>query len=265
MKVVTNARELPSACAFVPTMGALHAGHASLIKKAREHSDRVVVSIFINPLQFENKDDLAKYPRTPEFDIDLAASAGATHLWLPNVAEIYPGEVTKISAGALGDIYEGVKRPGHFDGVLTVVNRLFELVKPTWAIFGEKDFQQLILIKSMKSGVQIIGAPTVRDADGLALSSRNVRLDPAGRKAATVISRALFAASQETTLESAQRLVLQILSDEATFTCDYAEIIDETEFIPATQSTTHARAIIAGWINGIRLIDNMAMKLGARS
>jgi pantoate--beta-alanine ligase len=137
MKIAVNAKELivDGACAFVPTMGALHAGHASLIKKAREYSDTVVVSIFINPLQFENKDDLAKYPRTPEFDIELASQAGATHLWLPTVDEIYPGEVQKISAGALGDIYEGVKRPGHFDGVLTVVNRLFELVKPHWAIF----------------------------------------------------------------------------------------------------------------------------------
>ncbi|MEY3364715.1 MAG: hypothetical protein RL332_515, partial [Actinomycetota bacterium] len=129
---------------------------------------------------------------SPEFDIELASQAGATHLWLPTVDEIYPGEVQKISAGALGDIYEGVKRPGHFDGVLTVVNRLFELVKPQWAIFGEKDFQQLTLIKSMKSDVEIIGAPTIRDTDGLALSSRNVRLsDP---KAALVIYRALLAA-----------------------------------------------------------------------
>ena len=110
MKIAVSAKELAvdGACAFVPTMGALHAGHASLIKRAREYSDTVVVSIFINPLQFENKEDLAKYPRTPEFDIELASQAGATHLWLPNVNEIYPGEVQKISAGALGDIYEGV-------------------------------------------------------------------------------------------------------------------------------------------------------------
>jgi pantoate--beta-alanine ligase len=164
MKIAVNANEIAvdGACAFVPTMGALHEGHASLIKKARTLSETVVVSIFINPLQFENKDDLAKYPRTPEFDIELAAQSGATHLWLPTVEEIYPGEVQKVSAGALGDVYEGIKRPGHFDGVLTVVNRLFELVKPKWAIFGEKDFQQLTLIKSMKSEVKIIGAPTIR-------------------------------------------------------------------------------------------------------
>lgn len=264
MKIAVAAKELAAdgACAFVPTMGALHAGHASLIKKAREYSDRVVVSIFINPLQFENKDDLAKYPRTPEFDIDLAASAGATHLWLPHVAEIYPGEVKKISAGALGDIYEGVKRPGHFDGVLTVVNRLFELVKPTWAIFGEKDFQQLTLIKSMKSDVQIIGAPTVRDADGLALSSRNVRVSD--RQAALIIHRALLFASQEKEINRARKVMNEVLASEESFTLDYAEIINEGNFAPALQSDANKRAIIAGWVNSVRLIDNMPMNGGAQ-
>jgi len=264
MKIAVAAKELAvdGACAFVPTMGALHAGHASLIKKAREYSDTVIVSIFINPLQFENKDDLAKYPRTPEFDIDLAASAGATHLWLPNVSEIYPGEVTKISAGTLGDIYEGVKRPGHFDGVLTVVNRLFELVKPTWAIFGEKDFQQLTLIKSMKSDVQIIGAPTVRDANGLALSSRNVRVSD--REAALIIHRALLFASQEKEINRAREVMNEVLASEESFTLDYAEIINEENFAPALQSDRSKRAIIAGWVNGVRLIDNMPMNGGAQ-
>jgi pantoate--beta-alanine ligase len=264
MKIAVAAKELAvdGACAFVPTMGALHAGHASLIKKAREYSDIVVVSIFINPLQFENKDDLAKYPRTPEFDIELAASAGATHLWLPNVAEIYPGEVTNISAGALGDIYEGVKRPGHFDGVLTVVNRLFELVKPTWAIFGEKDFQQLTLIKSMKSDVQIIGAPTVRDADGLALSSRNVRVSD--REAALIIHRALLFASQEKEINRGREVMNEVLASEESFTLDYAAIINEGNFAPAQQSDENKRAIIAGWVNSVRLIDNMPMKGGAQ-
>ena len=264
MKIAVAAKELAvdGACAFVPTMGALHAGHTSLIEKAREYSDTVVVSIFINPLQFENKDDLAKYPRTPDFDIELAANAGATHLWLPNVQEIYPGEVQKISAGALGDIYEGVKRPGHFDGVLTVVNRLFELVKPTWAIFGEKDFQQLTLIKSMQSSVEIIAAPTIRDTDGLALSSRNVRLsDPS---VALVIYRALIAASKEKNTDSARALMIEILTSEEAFTLDYAEIINEINFEKAQQSDSNKRAIIAGWVNGIRLIDNMPMNGAAQ-
>ena len=265
MKIVTDASELVHGCAFVPTMGALHRGHQSLFKLAASRSDQVLASIFVNPLQFENTEDLEKYPRTPEKDIEMAQAAGVTHLWFPRYEELYPEGFEKISAGALGNIYEGAARPGHFDGVVTVVSRLFELAQPKRAIFGEKDFQQLTLIKKIKTDVEIIAAPTIREIDGLALSSRNVRLDPAGRKAATVISRALLAASQETTLESAQTLMLQVLSDEATFTCDYAEIIDENEFIPASESTLHARAIIAGWINGIRLIDNMAMKLGAHS
>jgi pantoate--beta-alanine ligase len=264
MKIAVNAKELTvdGACAFVPTMGALHAGHASLIKKAREYSDTVVVSIFINPLQFENKDDLAKYPRTPEFDIELASQAGATHLWLPNVDEIYPGEVQKISAGALGVIYEGIKRPGHFDGVLTVVNRLFELVKPKWAIFGEKDFQQLTVIKSMKSGIEIIGAPTIRGADGLALSSRNVRLSDSN--AALVIYRALSAAAKEKDIDAARGVMQSVLASEAAFTLDYAEIINGSNFEKAVQSDGSKRAIIAGWVNGIRLIDNMPMNGGSR-
>ena len=264
MKIAVNAKELSvdGACAFVPTMGALHAGHSSLIKRARELSDRVIVSIFINPLQFENKDDLAKYPRTPELDIETASKAGATHLWLPSVEEIYPGEFKKLSAGPLGDIYEGVKRPGHFDGVLTVVNRLFELVKPQWAVFGEKDFQQLTLIKSMKSNVQIIGAPTIRDVDGLALSSRNVRVSD--RKAALVIYRALSAAAKEKSVDSARAAMAKVLQSEESSTLDYAEIINEENFEIAQQDDANKRAIIAGWVNGIRLIDNMPMNGGAQ-
>ena len=264
MKNAVNAKELvvDGACAFVPTMGALHEGHASLIKKAREYSDTVVVSIFINPLQFENKDDLAKYPRTPELDAEIAASAGATHLWLPTVEEIYPGEVQKLSAGPLGDIYEGVNRPGHFDGVLTVVNRLFELVKPTWAIFGEKDFQQLTLIKSIKSDVEVISAPTIRAADGLALSSRNIRVSD--RNAALVIYRALSAASQQKSIDDARSVMTEVLSREEAFTLDYAEIISESNFEIASESDSNKRAIIAGWVNNVRLIDNMLMNGGAQ-
>jgi len=265
MKIVTDASELLHGCAFVPTMGALHSGHQSLFKLAASHSDQVLVSIFVNPLQFESAEDLEKYPRTPEKDIEMAQAAGVTHLWFPRNEELYPEGFEKLSAGPLGNIYEGASRPGHFDGVITVVSRLFKLAQPKSAIFGEKDFQQLALIKKLKSDVDIIAAPTIRESDGLALSSRNVRLDPTARKAATVISRALFAAKSEQDLESAQSVMLHVLNEETTFSCDYAEIIDEIEFTPATNSTLHARAIIAGWINGIRLIDNMSMKLGAHS
>ena len=265
MKIVTDASELVRGCAFVPTMGALHTGHQSLFRIAASHSDHVLASIFVNPLQFENAEDLEKYPRTPEKDIEMAEGAGVTHLWFPRYEELYPEGFEKVLAGPLGDIYEGASRPGHFDGVVTVVSRLFELVQPQSAIFGEKDFQQLALIKKIKSDVEIIAGPTIRESDGLALSSRNVRLDSDARKSATVISRALFAAVREESVESAHSRLVQILGEEDAFTCDYAEIIDENEFTLATDSTLSARAIVAGWINGIRLIDNMSMKLGAHS
>ena len=256
MKVVTNARELPSACAFVPTMGALHAGHASLFQLAKKYSENVVASIFVNPLQFESQEDLAKYPRTPDIDIEIAAAAGVTHLWLPNQSEIYPEGFAKQSAGPIGDIYEGKSRPGHFDGVLTVVRRLFDLVNPAVAIFGEKDFQQLHLIKVIAGEVEIITAPTVRENDGLAMSSRNVRLTPEGRTAATVIYRALTQAKTEEELRA-------ILATEPAFTVDYADFIDEKSFAHAQSSSSDLRAIIAGWINGVRLIDNMPMGIRA--
>ncbi len=265
MKIVTDASELVQGCAFVPTMGALHVGHQSLFKIAASQNEKVLASIFVNPLQFENAEDLEKYPRTPEKDIEMAETAGVTHLWFPRSEELYPTGFEKISAGPLGDIYEGASRPGHFDGVVTVVSRLFELAQPTSAIFGEKDFQQLTLIKKLKTDVEIIAAPTIRESDGLALSSRNVRLDPQSRASATVISRALFAAAGETNIQTARTLMREILDGQTAFICDYAEIIDENEFTPATDTTPNARAIIAGWLNGIRLIDNMAMKLGARS
>ena len=265
MKIVTEASELVPGCAFVPTMGALHSGHQSLFKIAASHNKNVLASIFVNPLQFESSEDLAKYPRTPEKDIEMAQAAGVTHLWFPRYEELCPEGFEKLSAGPLGDIYEGASRPGHFDGVVTVVSRLFELAQPQCAIFGEKDFQQLALIKKIKTDVEIIAAPTIRESDGLALSSRNVRLEPVARKAATVISRALFAAASQENIASAHSRLLEVLAEEDAFTCDYAEIIDENEFTSATESTAHARAIIAGWLNGIRLIDNMAMKLGAQS
>jgi len=256
MKVVTNARELPSACAFVPTMGALHAGHASLFTLAKKYSDDVVASIFVNPLQFESKEDLAKYPRTPELDIEIAAASGVTHLWLPQQSEIYPDGFSTVCAGPIGDIYEGKSRPGHFDGVLTVVNRLFDLVRPKVAIFGEKDFQQLQLIKTIAGDIEIITAPTIRENDGLAMSSRNVRLTPEDRTAAQVIYRALSESTTEAQLRA-------ILASEPALTVDYADFIDEKTFAHAQSETENVRALVAGWINGVRLIDNMPMGIRA--
>jgi len=253
MKVVTSALELPSGCAFVPTMGALHAGHGSLFTIASTYSKDVVASIFVNPLQFENKDDLEKYPRTPERDIELAEKYGVTHLWFPGFEEIYPEKFTRLSAGPIAKLYEGSSRAGHFDGVVTVVRRLFDLVKPQVAIFGEKDFQQLALIREIANDVEIIAAPIVRESDGLAMSSRNVRLSESGRIAARIISKALREAASEQELRG-------ILATEPAFTIDYADYIDEETFLAPTESTRFTRAIVAGWINGVRLLDNMAMK-----
>ena len=257
MKVVTTARELPSACAFVPTMGALHAGHGSLFSIASEQAENVVASIFVNPLQFENDEDLKKYPRTPERDIELAEKYGVTHLWLPLYEEIYPSGFTQLKAGPISRLYEGASRPGHFDGVVTVVRRLFDLVRPKVAIFGEKDFQQLTLIREIADEVKIIAAPIIREADGLAMSSRNVRLTESGRSAAQIISKALF----ESTSESELR---EMLKSEPEFTLDYADYIDVNTFAAPTDSTQFTRAIVAGWINGVRLLDNMAVKSEAK-
>lgn len=262
MRVERVITDLARPCAFVPTMGALHAGHQSLIKMAREYCDEVVVSVFVNPLQFEDKDDLAKYPKTPERDELLASEAGATLLWRPDVTDIYPGNKTKLSAGEIGTRFEGASRPGHFDGVLTVVNRLFDLVKPKYAIFGEKDFQQLFLIKKMAAElhpeIEIIAAPTIRELSGLALSSRNVRLSESGIERAQIISKALNAAATKESLSEMQA-ELAVLNTSAGFELDYTEIIDEETFELANENTARPRAIVAGWVDGVRLIDNQAM------
>jgi pantoate--beta-alanine ligase len=244
---------------LVPTMGALHKGHQALIKRARTLDKEVIVSIFVNPLQFENKEDIDAYPRTPERDIEIATIAGATQVWFPEFEELYPEGFQTLTAGPLGSIFEGASRPGHFDGVVTVVNRLFALTKPSKAIFGEKDFQQLSVIKSMKTPVEIIGVPTVREFDGLAMSSRNQRLTQEGRNSALVVNRALSAARLAPTVEIAIEILNSTLSTESGFKKDYATVIDENDFSVAKETTQSKRAIIAGWVEGVRLIDNMPM------
>ena len=240
---------------LVPTMGALHVGHQSLIKIAKTKGEKVLVSIFVNPLQFENNDDLVNYPKTLEQDINIAEAAGATAIFVPNEQTIYPGKIEKISAGEIGNIFEGASRPEHFTGVLTVVKRLFDLVKPKAAVFGEKDFQQLFLINQMvgklKLPIEIISVPTIREKNGLAISSRNIRLDKNGEKIAEVIYRAL---SQPTIKQMRSEI-----SKEPGFKLDYLEVIDETTFEMAKPDTKNKRAIIAGWVNQLRLIDNMPM------
>ena len=235
---------------FVPTMGALHAGHAALISAARKRSDQVVVSIFVNPLQFNDPEDLKKYPRTPEKDREIAFNAGATEVWFPTNEEIYPSDPVRIEAGPVGDLFEGASRPGHFSGMLTVVKRLFDLVQPDFAVFGEKDFQQLFLIKELVSKysipVDIVSHPIVREADGLAMSSRNVRLSPEDRKRALVIYKALNAGREK---------MRAVLESEPAWKTDYATVINPANL--KEEMAPKQRAIVAGWIGGIRLIDNM--------
>ncbi len=240
---------------LVPTMGALHAGHQSLIKLGKNLGEKVIVSIFVNPLQFENKADLENYPKSFEQDLQMAQEAGATAIFSPSESDIYPGQIEKIEAGSVGDIFEGKSRPGHFSGVLTVVKRLFDLVNPKHAVFGEKDFQQLFLIKKMvndlKLPVNIVSAPTIRDSSNLALSSRNSRLSDEDKKVAQVIYQALT----QNNIDDARKLLEKVDG----FSLDYLEAIDEQSFKLATPDAKNKRLIIAGWVNQVRLIDNMAM------
>ena len=240
---------------LVPTMGALHAGHQSLIKLGKNLGEKVIVSIFVNPLQFENKSDLESYPKSFEQDLQIAEEAGAAAVFTPSELDNYPGQIEKIEAGSIGDIFEGKSRPGHFSGVLTVVKRLFDLVQPKHAVFGEKDFQQLFLIEKMvndlKLPVNIVAAPTIRDSSNLALSSRNSRLSVEEKKVAQVIYQALT----QNNIENARELLKKVDG----FSLDYLEEIDEHSFTLATPDTKNKRLIIAGWVNQVRLIDNMAM------
>ena len=253
--------------AFVPTMGALHQGHISLVKEAKSLADEVVMSIFVNPTQFESVEDLAKYPRTLNADIQLAESAGVDFLWTPDVSEIYPDKYKLIDAGELGRIYEGHSRAGHFDGVLTVVNRLFEIVKPDYAIFGEKDFQQLFLIKEFSKrahpGIEIISGKTIREDSGLALSSRNVRLSPEDKNSALVISRALEIGRKEQSYAEIKSSVLAELATEIDFKLDYFAIVNPKSLLEVDQSHTGpVQLLLAGWVGSVRLIDNFAAVIG---
>ena len=235
---------------FVPTMGALHAGHAALISAARKRTENVIVSVFVNPLQFNDPEDLKKYPRTPERDCEIAMEAGASEVWFPEYSEIYPSEPERIEAGPVGDLFEGASRPGHFSGMLTVVKRLFDLVRPNFAVFGEKDFQQLFLIKEMVDKynlpIEIVSHPIVRESDGLAMSSRNVRLSPEDRKRALIIYKAL---------NSGRENLRAVLDSEPAWKTDYAAVINPDNF--KEEISSKQRAIVAGWIGGVRLIDNM--------
>lgn len=266
MKHLTEFDEQIDALAFVPTMGALHDGHLALIKEARKSSQRVLVSVYVNPTQFESVDDLAKYPKTLSRDLELAESAGADYLWTPSVHEIYPeglANVPLISAGLLGDLYEGASRPQHFSGVLTVINRLFTITKPQCAIFGEKDFQQLFLIRKFAQekfpNIEIITGQTVRDENGIALSSRNSRLSPEEMKIARVLPRTRERALGAETIQKLREILRSELSTEPGFALDYAEVVNPSTLLPVSDDFQGAvQVLLAGWIGSVRLIDNFA-------
>lgn len=255
--------------ALVPTMGALHAGHVALIEEARRQADRVVATIFVNPLQFGANEDLDRYPRREEEDARALDEAGCDLLWLPTSEQMYPpGFGSRIVVGRIGSRWEGEARPGHFDGVATVVAKLFNAVRPEVALFGEKDFQQLAVIRRMaldlNLDVEIIGVATVRDSDGLALSSRNAYLSADERRRALALPRALhkaaldIAAGREigATLEEAK----QRLCDAGFSTIDYVALVDAADLEPLGVPAGSMRLIAAATIGSTRLIDNIAVE-----
>lgn len=254
--------------ALVPTMGALHAGHASLITSARARGGIVAVSIFVNPFQFGPNEDYQRYPRPIEKDIEVCERMGADLVFSPEVEDIYVSEQrTFIEVTRLGDHLCGPFRPGHFRGVATVVAKLFNVVRPDRAYFGEKDYQQLCIIRRMVEdlnlGIEIVPAPTYRDEDGLALSSRNAYLDPDERAAAPALYRALTAARAmieggERNAQIVREASAWMLDAEERVRTEYFEIVDPVELQPVEEITGEVRIAGAIWIGKTRLIDNVA-------
>ena len=273
MKVVSTKAELRAALAtshkpaFVPTMGALHQGHISLMHFARSRGDAVVVSIFVNPTQFGAGEDFAEYPRTMEADLEKCAAAGVDVVFTPSVTTMYPHGVGDISIdpGPLGAILEGAQRPTHFRGVLTVVAKLLGLVQPAVAVFGEKDYQQLVLIrrmvKELSINTDIVGAPIIREADGLAMSSRNVYLSPADREKSLVIPKALQAGARAAAQgEAAVLAAAQEVFDQSGITPDYLVVTDSE--LGESKPGADARLLVAAKVGTPRLLDNIHLRLG---
>jgi len=257
---------LDSSIAFVPTMGALHLGHAALVERARVLASTTVLSIFVNPLQFGDPSDFARYPRDLDADSKVAEQFGVDVLWTPTEGDIYPPgvEIARISPGELGDKYEGAIRPGHFAGVLTVVSRLFDVVRPDIAIFGEKDRQQLELVRRMAIGqgrVEIIGVPIVREADGLALSSRNRFLTPPERMLALGISRAVHRAQQAG--DGGVSAILDAIEEELSpLDIEYVHLVDaKTWALVDGDFSGEAILLIAAKVGSVHLIDNGIVRI----
>ena len=264
----TNNRRI----ALVPTMGALHAGHMALVAEARKRADRVVVSLFVNPTQFAPGEDLAAYPRKGEEDAAMLEDAGIDVLWMPGVEAMYPeGFATTISVAGVSEGLEGAHRPGHFDGVATVVAKLLGQVQPDLALFGEKDFQQLAVVRKMVADlnirVGIVGVPTERDSDGLALSSRNVYLTPEERTAARALPDALNEAAVAISAGESVENVLQRARaklEAAGFgPIDYIELCDAASLRPVRETKGNLRLLAAAKLGRARLIDNVAVSATA--
>ena len=260
--------------ALVPTMGALHAGHMALVDQARRLADRVVATIFVNPLQFGAGEDLDRYPRQEAADEAQLEAHGCDLLWIPSATELYPpGFATTVNVGGVSERWDGAARPGHFAGVATVVAKLLIATLPDVALFGEKDFQQLAVIRRMTVDlglpVEIVGVPTVRDGDGLALSSRNAYLNDAQRKQALALPRALEAARDAVlggvTVESALAAAKASLTDAGFAPIDYVALVDAATLDPLDQPRGAMRLIAAATLGGTRLIDNISVIAGKLS
>lgn len=254
---------------LVPTMGALHDGHLALVRRARELADSVVVSVFVNPTQFGPGEDFQRYPRQPERDAELLERAGCDLLFLPEAATVYAdGHATSVEPAGAALGLEGAMRPGHFRGVATVVALLFHIVQPQVAVFGEKDAQQLAVIRQMVRDlhfpVEVVGHPTVREPDGLAMSSRNALLAPAERQAATVLVRAVRKAEDsigagERAAAAVRSIMLDTLRAEPLCTPDYAEVVDARDFQPVERIRGRVVLPVAARIGATRLIDNLQL------
>jgi pantoate--beta-alanine ligase len=273
VQIVRNSEELARArsaltarVALVPTMGALHAGHLALVEEARRKADHAVASIFVNPAQFGEGEDFGRYPRPEANDAQMLEAAGCDLLWAPSVGDIYPdGFSTKISVSGVSERWEGEARPGHFDGVATVVAKLLMAVRPDLAVFGEKDFQQLAVVRRVVADlglpVEIAGVPTVREADGLALSSRNAYLLPEERQQALALPRALEAAraaiNSGTPVFEVLHEARSALHDSGFSRVDYFALVDARTLEPLDEPVGEMRLIAAALIGTTRLIDNL--------
>ena len=252
----------------VPTMGALHDGHLSLARAARGQSDRVIVTIFVNPMQFNNASDLDKYPRDEAHDLALLEAEGVDVLFAPGVDEVYPeGFATKVTVGGVSEPLEGAMRPGHFDGVATVVSKLFGMTQAGRAFFGEKDWQQLQVVKrlveDLNIATRIIGCPTIREEDGLAMSSRNVRLSAAERAQAPVLyaemQKAAEAMRAGTPVAEALEAATRAITAGGFGAVEYLELRTVDGLRPAIDLSEPARLLAAAWLGDVRLIDNIAV------